>query len=124
MKTLIKSFARSLILAQALLLLCSTLCIPVSLASNKSDLDYADLSKLAGLETVIYGSAHKNLPNEKRVDSLEKILFGKTHNGTLHSRIFVISNALTGTAGDSLAPPLAPGLDREEPLKGAAPSCS
>lgn len=119
MKTGNNSFVRSLVIAQALLL-CLNNCMPGCLASSKSDLDYTDLNKLGGLETVIYGSAHKNLPNEKRVDSLEKILFGKTHSGSLHARIFAIATALNGTA-NTLSPPIAPALDREDTLKGPAP---
>ena len=121
MKTVNNFLARLLVLAQILLLLGIPVFTPTALASTKSDLDYADLNKLAGLETVIYGSAHKNLPNEKRVDSIEKILFGKTHSGPLHARIFAISTALTGTGDNALSPPIAPSLDREDTLTGAAP---
>src|SRR5271163_1840598 len=108
MKTVNNLITRSRVLTQVFLLLCTYTCIPAGLAASKTDLDYADLNQLARLETVIYGSAHKNLPNEKRVDSLEKIVFGKTHSGPLHSRIFSIANTLTGTANNSLSPPLAP----------------
>ncbi len=112
---------QSQVLAQVFLLLCTYACMPAGLAAPKPDLDYTDLDQLARLETTIYGSPHKNLPNEKRVDSLEKILFGKTHSGALHPRIFAIASTLTGKADNSLSPPLAPSLDRGDTLKGAAP---
>jgi tetratricopeptide (TPR) repeat protein len=120
MKTPNNFILRLLVIAQAIVV-CSSSFMPIALAASKADLDYGDLTKLAGLETVIYGSDHKSLPNEKRVDSLEKILFGKSKDGPLHPRIYAIAAALNGKNENDLQPPIAPELDRGDTFKGNLP---
>ena len=126
MKIVNNFFFRFLVLAQVLLILCinTGATTAAALASDKNNLDYGDLNKLANLETIIYGSAHKNLPNEKRVDSLEKIIFGKTHGGSLHARLFTLASTINGNQNSALSPPIAPSLDRSDTLKSSIPSAA
>jgi len=115
-KTSIRSyfypFARLKALAMVVLLIFNCLFCPAILASASSDLDYSDLTKLANLETIVYGHSYQNLPSEKRIDSLEKIIFGKMHKGPMHTRIYALVTTVNGKQNNLLAPPIAPELDR------------
>jgi Tfp pilus assembly protein PilF len=114
MKTIKNSFLRSQALIQVFLLLCIYIINPIIAHAAANDIDYEDLNKLNALETVIYGASRQNLPHEKRVDALEKVLFGKSNDGPYHPRLFAISSALDGENNNVLSPPLAPGLDRAD----------
>ncbi len=107
--------ARFQVLAIVVLLILNSAFSP-SFARAVSELDYADLTKLASLETTIFGTSHKNLPSEKRIDSLEKILFGKIEKGPFHTRIYALATAINGKHNDLLSPPVAPELDHSSPL--------
>ncbi len=85
-------------------------------AASSSDLSFSDLTKLSSLETVIYGSSYKNMPSDKRIGSLEKILFGKVQKGPLPTRLAAIVSTVNGQHNNLLSPPIAPELDRSDTL--------
>ena len=120
MKTTNSLSIRLCAIAECLLLASYCAFSPASFAATSSDLNYSDLAKLSSLETIIYGSAHKNLPGEKRVESLEKVLFGKAHSGDPHDRITALASAINGPDNNLLAPPMAPALDRSDALTKTA----
>lgn len=93
-------------------------------SSAAADLSYPDLVRLGQSEKILYGSTHKNLPGQERVQALEIELFGEQHKGSYHNRIDAIQSALASGKTNMLMPPMAPELDRgvsnSEPA--AAPS--
>ncbi len=114
MKTANTFTARLQAIAIILSLIVNTTFILPASAKTVDNLDYADSTKLASLETIIYGSSYKYLPSDKRISSLEKILFGKTHSGSLHTRVYALAAAINGSKTDLLAPPVAPELDHSD----------
>jgi Tfp pilus assembly protein PilF len=109
--------------AQVLLLLIVYLPVLPALAASSGDLSFADLTKLSSLETVIYGTSYKNLPSDKRIGSLERVVFGKVHKGTLPDRLKAVVSAVNGEHSSLLAPPMAPELDHSDPAtKSATPN--
>ncbi len=116
MKTINSLSMRISVFAECFLLVFNCAFLPASLAAASGDLNYSDLAQLTSLETIIYGSPHKSLPGEKRIESLEKVIFGKAHSGSGHDRIVAIAAAINGQDNNLLAPPLAAGLDRSDAL--------
>lgn len=79
--------------------------------------DSTDSDRLGQYETVVFGEEHSKQSTEKRLQELEKSLFGKVSRGTTASRLDSISKLVQGKTSSEYLPPVPPILDRSQFMK-------
>lgn len=85
---------------------------PALLAAEPSVSIY---QKLGEYEQLLFGSTQGTLPIEKRLQNLEKQLFGKIEKkGDTGTRVAAIDKVMNGKESSTYLPPMAPGLDRSQ----------
>ncbi len=95
---------------------------PVSFAESGVSI----FQQVSGYEEILFGKADTGTQLDKRLQKLEKELFGKNadKNDSPKERITAIEKVMSGKTGSLYLPPVAPELDRSEfaPLPKQAPS--
>lgn len=79
--------------------------------------DTADMDRLGQYETVVFGEEHSKQSTDKRLQELEKSLFGKVSHGSTTSRLDSISKLVQGKTSSQYLPPVPPMMDRSQFMK-------
>jgi tetratricopeptide (TPR) repeat protein len=122
MKSVRSNTSRLLSLSQAILFLLAP-AMPVNAAvSDTSALSFAEISSLGDCEKSLFGTEHKNLPSDKRVEALENQVFGETKSGALKNRVAALKMAMNAGKTNLLMPPEAAKMDTSAAAKPPAAS--
>lgn len=76
-----------------------------------------DGERLAQYETVVFGQENTKLSTDKRLQALEKSLFGKASSGASAARLDAIGKLVQGKSSSEYLPALPPMLDRSQFMK-------
>lgn len=120
MKSVRSNTARLLSLSQAIFLLLSPSMPVFALASDASALSFAEISSIGDCEKSLFGTEHKNLPSDKRVEALENQVFGETKTGALKNRVAALRVAMNAGKTNLLMPPEAAKMDTSTSAKPPA----
>lgn len=99
------------IVAGSLLYGCIACTLPVSARES------ADSDRLGQFESIIFGEQHSKQPTQKRLQELEKSLFGKASSGSTETRLEAIGKLVQGKSSSQYLPAVPPIMDRSQFMK-------
>ena len=111
------------IAACALVAICSSAPVWANPAAGAGTRQNTQSKHLQELEQCVFGSEHRNLSNEQRLQALEKATLGHPSSGNLTKRLSAVEHVV-GSTHSQMMPPVAPRLDTGiTGAPAAAPDC-